>query len=30
LAPRPARPTAVLAKFPASTERVRKPHEACA
>ncbi len=30
LAPRPARPTALLAKFPASTERVRNPHEACA
>jgi hypothetical protein len=27
---RPARAAALLAKFPASTERVLKPHEACA
>lgn len=27
---RPIRPAALLAKFPASTERVRKPHPACA
>jgi hypothetical protein len=30
LVARPARPTALLAKYPASTERVRKPHEGCA
>jgi uncharacterized protein len=28
--PRPIRPAAMLAKFPASTERVTKPHKACA
>jgi hypothetical protein len=27
---RPTRAAALLAKFPASTERVRKPHGACA
>jgi hypothetical protein len=27
---RPIRPTALLAKYPASTERVVKPHKACA
>lgn len=27
---RPIRPAAMLAKYPASTERVLKPHEACA
>jgi uncharacterized protein len=27
---RPIRPTAMLAKYPASTERVTKAHEACA
>ena len=27
---RPIRPAAMLAKFPASTERVLKPHKACA
>jgi hypothetical protein len=27
---RPVRPAAKLAKFPASTERVLKPHAACA
>jgi len=30
LVPRPIRPTAALARFPASTERVLKPHKACA
>lgn len=30
LVPRPPRPATLLAKFPASTERVRKAHEACA
>lgn len=29
-APRPIRPAALLAKYPASTERVTKPHAACA
>ncbi|MEM7523710.1 MAG: DUF1272 domain-containing protein [Pseudomonadota bacterium] len=29
LQPRPIRTAAFLEKFPASTERVRKPHEAC-
>jgi hypothetical protein len=29
-APRPIRPAQLLAKYPASTERVLKPHEACA
>lgn len=29
-APRPIRPPAALARHPASTERVRKPHAACA
>lgn len=29
-APRPIRPPALLAKFPASAERVTKPHPACA
>jgi hypothetical protein len=29
-AARPIRPAAALAKFPASTERVLKPHRACA
>jgi len=29
-APRPIRPPAKLLKDPASTQRVRKPHEACA
>ena len=29
-APRPIRPAALLAKFPPSTERVLKPHKACA
>jgi hypothetical protein len=29
LAPRPIRPSAMLARYPASTERVTKPHEAC-
>ena len=28
--PRPIRPAALLAKYPASTERVTKPHAACA
>ncbi|MEJ0066601.1 MAG: DUF1272 domain-containing protein [Caulobacteraceae bacterium] len=27
---RPTRPAALLERFPASTERVLKPHEACA
>lgn len=27
---RPVRPAGALARFPASTERVTKPHEACA
>ena len=27
---RPIRPAALLAKYPASTERVTKPHKACA
>ena len=27
---RPIRPAALLSKFPASTERVLKPHKACA
>ena len=27
---RPIRPAAALARFPASTERVLKPHQACA
>ena len=27
---RPVRPAAMLAKYPASTERVRKPHRECA
>jgi uncharacterized protein len=27
---RPVRPAALLAKYPASTERVKKPHGACA
>jgi len=30
LVARPVRPAAMLAKFPASTERVTKPHKACA
>lgn len=30
LVTRPVRPAALLAKFPASTERVSKPHKACA
>ena len=30
LVPRPIRPPAMLARYPASTERVTKPHEACA
>ena len=30
LVPRPIRPAALLAKFPPSTERVLKPHKACA
>jgi len=29
-APRPTRAEALLARFPASTERVLKPHEECA
>ena len=29
-APRPIRPAAALERFPASTERVTKPHKACA
>lgn len=29
LVARPVRPTAKLARFPASTERLVKPHEAC-
>ena len=29
-ATRPIRPAAALARFPASTERVTKPHKACA
>jgi len=29
-AARPIRPAALLAKYPASTERVTKPHAACA
>jgi hypothetical protein len=28
--PRPVRPSAMLAKHPASTRRVRKPHAGCA
>jgi hypothetical protein len=28
--PRPIRPAALLARFPASVERITKPHEACA
>jgi hypothetical protein len=30
LVARPIRPAALLAKYPASTERVRKAHEGCA
>ena len=30
LAPRPIRPAAMLARYPASTERVTKAHGACA
>jgi hypothetical protein len=30
LVARPIRPPAALARFPASTERVTKPHKACA
>ena len=30
LAPRPIRPAQLLGKYPASTERVLKPHKACA
>jgi hypothetical protein len=30
LVKRPIRPAALLQKFPASTERVMKPHKACA
>jgi len=30
LVKRPTRPVAMLAKYPASTERVRKHHKACA
>ena len=30
LVERPIRPAAALARFPASTERVTKPHKACA
>jgi hypothetical protein len=30
LVKRPTRPAAALAKYPASTERVRKPRKACA
>ena len=30
LVARPIRPPAMLAKYPASTERVTKPHDACA
>ncbi|HZZ33749.1 MAG TPA: DUF1272 domain-containing protein [Phenylobacterium sp.] len=30
LVPRPIRPAALLARYPASTERVVKAHEACA
>lgn len=30
LVARPVRPAALLAKYPASTERVTKPHAACA
>ena len=30
LVPRPIRPAAALARFPASTERITKPHKACA
>jgi hypothetical protein len=30
LVARPIRPAALLAKFPPSSERVRKPHAACA
>lgn len=30
LVARPIRPTAMLAKYPASSERVVKPHKACA
>jgi hypothetical protein len=30
LLPRPRRPQAKLARYPASTERVRKPHAGCA
>ena len=29
-APRPIRPAHLLARFPASAERVRKPHPGCA
>ncbi|HEY5209510.1 MAG TPA: DUF1272 domain-containing protein [Stellaceae bacterium] len=29
LVARPVRPAAMLAKFPASTERILKPHDAC-
>lgn len=29
-APRPIRPAALLAKYPASAERVTRPHKACA
>jgi len=29
-APRPIRPAGLLAKYPASTERVLKPHAGCA
>jgi len=29
-APRPIRPAQLLERFPASTERVTKPHKACA
>jgi len=30
LVARPIRPAALVGKYPASTERVTKPHEACA
>jgi hypothetical protein len=30
LQPRPVRPEAALAKYPASTRRITKPHAACA
>lgn len=30
LVPRPIRPAALLAEYPASAERVLKPHKACA